>query len=120
MAGRLEPSKDLRQWWNWKRIVSLVPSTYAERMTAKARHSVAKKRAYTVRATWDEEARVWIATSADVPGLCCEAETFEELTEGVLALVPELLVENGLAPKGAQEIPVELVAEHRATVRLVA
>lgn len=89
-------------------------------MTAKARHSAAKKRVYTVRATWDEEARVWIATSVDVPGLCCEAGTFEKLTEVVLALVPELLVENGLAPAGVREVPVELVAERRATVRLVA
>lgn len=79
-----------------------------------------KKKAYTVRATWDEDAHVWIATSQDVHGLCCEAGTFEKLTEVVLALVPELLVENGLAPAGANEIHVELVAERRATVRLVA
>ena len=39
----------------------------------------------------------WIATSDDVPGLCCEAATFEELVETVLALAPDLLTANGVA-----------------------
>lgn len=32
-----------------------------------------------VRAEWDEEARVWVATSDDVPGLVTEADTVEDL-----------------------------------------
>ena len=54
------------------------------------------KRVFEVRAEWDELARVWIATSADVPGLCCEAAEFEELVTTVLAIVPELLVANAV------------------------
>lgn len=40
---------------------------------------------------WDQEAAVWIATSRDVPGLCAQAATREELTKVVKALVPEML-----------------------------
>ena len=32
-----------------------------------------------------------------MPGLCCEAATFEELVETMLALVPDLLAANGVA-----------------------
>jgi len=30
---------------------------------------------YVVKAIWDEEARVWVATSDGVPGLATEAES---------------------------------------------
>jgi predicted RNase H-like HicB family nuclease len=30
---------------------------------------------FFIRAEWDEEARVWVATSDDVPGLATEGET---------------------------------------------
>ncbi len=35
---------------------------------------------YFIRAEWDEEARVWVATSDDVPGLATEADTLEGLS----------------------------------------
>ena len=73
---------------------------------------------YTVRAEWDAEASVWVATSDDVPGLCAEASTVEELTAVVLELVPELLVLNGVLAKGeAGEIPVRITAEREAVAR---
>ncbi|MCK7514183.1 MAG: DUF1902 domain-containing protein [Desulfobacterales bacterium] len=34
-----------------------------------------------VRAEWDAEAGVWVATSDDVPGLATESETIEALIE---------------------------------------
>ena len=34
-----------------------------------------------VKSFWDEEARVWVAESDDVPGLATEAETIELLIE---------------------------------------
>jgi len=49
----------------------------------------------TVNAEWDPEAKVWVATSDDVPGLITEAETVEALTEKISVLVPELLEANG-------------------------
>lgn len=37
------------------------------------------EKALFVRAEWDEEAKVWVATSDDVPGLVAEADTAETL-----------------------------------------
>ena len=51
---------------------------------------------YYVHAAWDEEARVWVASSEDVPGLATEAETTEALIDKLKILIPELLELNGL------------------------
>ena len=48
-----------------------------------------------VRAEWDEEAKVWVATSDDVPGLATEGGTFEGLIEKLKTMIPELLQANG-------------------------
>lgn len=63
---------------------------------------------YFVRAEWDEEASVWVATSDDVPGLATEADTLEALSTKLETLVPELLDANG-QQEGA-EVPFELLA----------
>ena len=39
------------------------------------------KRPYFIRAEWDEEANVWVASSEDVPGLATESETLENLIQ---------------------------------------
>jgi predicted RNase H-like HicB family nuclease len=44
-----------------------------------------------IRAEWDDEADVWVATSDDVPGLATEAETIEALSSKLQTMVPELL-----------------------------
>jgi hypothetical protein len=49
-----------------------------------------------VEAIWDEEARVWVAESEDVPGLATGAVSFELLAEKLRFLVPELLEANHL------------------------
>jgi predicted RNase H-like HicB family nuclease len=51
---------------------------------------------YYVHAVWDEEARVWVASSEDVPGLATESETAEALVEKLKSLIPELLALNEL------------------------
>ena len=51
---------------------------------------------YHVTAEWDDDAKVWVASSDDVPGLATGAETFEGLIERLKIVIPELLVENGL------------------------
>lgn len=61
-----------------------------------------------IRAEWDDEADVWVATSDDVPGLATEADTLEALSAKLGTLVPELLDANGY-PDGA-EVPFELLA----------
>jgi len=48
----------------------------------------------TVTALWDPEARVWVAESADVPGLVAEADTFDALATELELLIPELLELN--------------------------
>jgi predicted RNase H-like HicB family nuclease len=63
---------------------------------------------FFVRAEWDDEAHVWVATSDDVPGLATEAETLEALSEKLQKMVPELLEANGM--ELPQEVPFELLA----------
>jgi len=50
-----------------------------------------------VRAEWDEEGRVWVATSDDVPGLATEEVTMEGLIEKLKVIIPELLTANDTA-----------------------
>ena len=45
-------------------------------------------------AIWDDEAKVWVAESNDVPGLVTEAPTLEALQAKIRVLVPELLELN--------------------------
>jgi predicted RNase H-like HicB family nuclease len=52
---------------------------------------------HLVTAKWDDEAKVWVAMSDDVPGLVTEAATLELLNEKLKVMVPEFLEENGLA-----------------------
>ena len=60
-----------------------------------------------VRAEWDEEAGVWVATSDDVPGLATEGETLEYLIDKLKIMIPELLEIN----EGNQdyEVPFEIL-----------
>lgn len=60
-----------------------------------------------VHASWDDEARVWVAASDDVPGLATEAATTEELIEKLKAMIPELIVLNGVERR--RPIPFELM-----------
>ncbi len=60
-----------------------------------------------VRAEWDEEAKVWVATSDDVPGLATEETTMERLVEKLKVIIPELLEANGV--KVDQSLPFEVM-----------
>jgi predicted RNase H-like HicB family nuclease len=60
-----------------------------------------------IRAEWDDEASVWVATSDDVPGLVTEAASIEALMEKLRVMVPELLDANGYPDAG--EVPIELL-----------
>ena len=57
-----------------------------------------------IRAEWDEEALVWVATSDDVPGLATEENNIERLIEKLKILIPELLEANGIVKE--YEIPI--------------
>jgi len=77
-------------------------------------------RPYDIRAEWDSEAGVWVASSDDVPGLATGAETFEELIEKLRVVVPELLEENGLLDSSSDEIPFTVLAERADHARRAA
>jgi predicted RNase H-like HicB family nuclease len=73
----------------------------------------------TVNAEWDREAKVWVATSDDVPGLITEADTVEALAEKLTVMIPELLEANGaLAGNAIREVPITLIAHREQLVSL--
>ena len=74
---------------------------------------------YTVHARWDEVSKTWWTDGEDIPGLCCQADSFEELFEAVLALAPELLRDNGIQPPG-EAVDITVIAERRATACIAA
>jgi predicted RNase H-like HicB family nuclease len=63
-----------------------------------------------VRADWDDEANVWVASSSDIDGLATEAATLEELRAKVLTMVVELMELNG-EQSDLAEIPVHIMAQ---------
>ncbi|MGO8952421.1 MAG: DUF1902 domain-containing protein [Rhodomicrobium sp.] len=68
-----------------------------------------------VRADWDDEAKVWVAGSADIEGLATEAATLEELRDKVLAMVEELAELNRLS-SDLPEIPIHIMAGQTARI----
>ncbi|MBI4528108.1 MAG: DUF1902 domain-containing protein [Deltaproteobacteria bacterium] len=73
----------------------------------------------TVNAEWDPEAKVWVATSDDVPGLITEAETVEALAEKLSVMIPELLEANGaLAGTAVRKVPINLIAHREQVISL--
>ena len=61
-----------------------------------------------VRAEWDDEASVWVATSDDVPGLATEYGTLEGLIEKLKIIIPELLALN--EDNQEYEVPFEILS----------
>ena len=72
---------------------------------------------FEIHAMWDEEAKVWVATSEDVPGLVTEAATQPVLLENLRELIPELLELNGVTPLG-KEIPLSLLYRQSEVLHL--
>ena len=54
---------------------------------------------------WDAEASVWVATSADVPGLVLEARSFREISEKVRVTIPTLLRLNRAMMTSGPDFP---------------
>lgn len=61
-----------------------------------------------IRVEWDEDAKVWVATSDDVPGLATEEITMEKLILKLKVLIPELLEANGV--QSEFDVPFEVLA----------
>ena len=73
-------------------------------------------RTLIVEAECDAEAKVWVATSDDVPGLATEADTIDALRSKLEIMIPELLAENGALPEGVPDIPYELRSAGRTAL----
>ena len=71
-----------------------------------------------VRAEWDEEAMVWVATSDDVPGLATEAATMEDLIGKLKVTIPELLIANNTVVE--DEVPFEIITRRFELTQRVA
>jgi hypothetical protein len=67
---------------------------------------------YHISLTYDDEARVWIAESEDIPGLILESGSLDVLMERVRYAVPELLKLSG----DTADIFLSFKAERRAGV----
>ena len=71
-----------------------------------------------VRVEWDEDARVWVATSDDVPGLATEDVTIELLVEKLKVMIPELL-ELNVGHKHQAPFAFEMFSRRFETVPMV-
>ena len=69
-----------------------------------------------VKALWDDEAKVWVATSNDIQGLAVEAETIELLQSAVNSAICDLIECNGFESE-MPEIPVHFMAESMSRLR---
>lgn len=65
-----------------------------------------------IKAFWDSEACVWVASSEDIKGLATEAATMEDLIRKLNIMVPELLKANGYRDD-LDEVPFMLCSEYR-------
>ena len=75
------------------------------------------KKPLFIRAEWDDEAQVWVATSDDVPGLATEENNLEALIVKLKTLIPELLDANGIGQEF--EIPFEILTRRFETAYAV-
>ncbi len=69
-----------------------------------------------VKAEWDEEAAVWVATSEDIAGLAIEAGTFEELSKRIPAALSDLLELNGVDGEDRLDIPYHILASQAGSI----
>ena len=51
---------------------------------------------YNIQLAWDNEAKVWIATSEDIPGLILENESADKLIRRVILAAPEIIELSGV------------------------
>lgn len=69
-----------------------------------------------VRATWDDEAKVWVAESPDLPGLVTEAKDLNTLDAKLPDLIRDLIDHDGEGE--ADEVPIEVIASYSSRVKL--
>jgi predicted RNase H-like HicB family nuclease len=73
-------------------------------------------RVIVVRARRDEDAKVWVAESTDLPGLITEAETLEALDAKLPGMIQDLLEDDDAGSD--LDVPVDIIATYSTRVRL--
>ncbi|TVP62362.1 MAG: DUF1902 domain-containing protein [Nodularia sp. (in: Bacteria)] len=68
------------------------------------------KKVIAVQAFWDAEAKVWVATSEDLPGLVTEADTAEKLSEKLKVIIPELIELNQVQLSSTEPLFLDLTS----------
>lgn len=69
-----------------------------------------KTKPLVVNARWDDEAKVWVATSNDISGLVTEADSLDAMVKKLQVIIPELLDANGY-PQGEDKVTFQLNSE---------
>ena len=69
-----------------------------------------KSKPLIVHARWDDEAKVWVATSTDISGLVTEADSMDALVKKLQVIIPELLDANGY-PDGDDKVLFQINSE---------
>jgi hypothetical protein len=49
----------------------------------------------SIRTFWDDDAKVWIVTSSDVPGLVIEADSWLSAIQEIELVLPDLIEMSG-------------------------
>lgn len=78
--------------------------------------STMQSQEFVVRATWDDDAKVWVVESDDIPGLVTEAATEAQLIEKLKIMVPELLTLNGRSFN--RSLPINLILRSQQERRI--
>ena len=73
-----------------------------------------------VEAFWNDEAKVWVATSNNVPGLATEADNLDILTAKLKVIIPELLIANDVILSNySGQISFELITRRQELIELI-
>jgi hypothetical protein len=72
--------------------------------------SMRKSKPLIVHAKWDDEVKVWVATSNDISGLVTEADSMDALVKKLQVIIPELLDANGY-PDGDDKVLFQINSE---------
>lgn len=79
---------------------------------------------WTIRATYDPEAKVWYSVDGDVPGLAADAETLEGLAAKAGAMLPDLLDIHGEQVLNSDRLQgphsIRIVAHHESDYEVAA
>ena len=86
MFGTLHSVRVFRIWGIFRQRIDLVTET-------------AMSKQLVIEVKWDSGARVWVATSQDVPGVAVEADTTNETMDILKDVIFDLMEANGIEAK---------------------